>query len=66
MGAEQLKPERTQSGKASGCGDQDSGAVSWSMIAAKLMSAINRWAPVGYEDETGFHYGAEPLAEELS
>jgi hypothetical protein len=26
-------------------------------IAAKVRAAINAQVPVGYEDETGFHYG---------
>jgi hypothetical protein len=25
-------------------------------IIAKLRAAIEAWVPVGYEDETGFHY----------
>ena len=28
-------------------------------IIAKLRAAIEVRAPVGYEDETGFHYGAD-------
>jgi len=30
-------------------------------IAAKLYSAIESRIPVGYEDETGFHYGIKTL-----
>jgi len=25
-------------------------------IVEKLRAALERWVPVGYEDETGFHY----------
>jgi hypothetical protein len=32
----------------------------WTRIVAAWYAAINFLAPIGYEDETGFHYGAMP------
>jgi hypothetical protein len=32
-------------------------------IIAKLRAAMERQVPIGYEDEDGFHYGAEPAGK---
>ena len=32
-----------------------------SALVAKLRAAFNTGVPVGYQDEDGFHFGAEPL-----
>jgi hypothetical protein len=32
-------------------------------ILAKLRAAMDKQAPVGYQDENGFHYGAQPVAK---
>jgi hypothetical protein len=29
-------------------------------LLAKLQAALDRRVPLGYEDEDGFHYGAQP------
>jgi len=34
------------------------------MIAA-FRAGIGAWIPLGYQDETGFHYGLEPIASIL-
>jgi hypothetical protein len=34
-------------------------------IIAKLKHAIEIQIPTGYEDETGFHFGTEPVREKL-
>jgi hypothetical protein len=34
-------------------------------IIAKLKNAIKSSAPVGYQDETGFHYGVKPVDQEV-
>jgi hypothetical protein len=31
--------------------------------AVTCQAAINHLAPIGYEDETGFHYGAMPVSD---
>jgi hypothetical protein len=36
----------------------------WAMIAA-FRAGIGAWIPLGYQDETGFHYGLEPIASIL-
>ena len=33
-------------------------------IAGKIRFAINRRIPVGFEDETGFHLGVQPVRED--
>lgn len=33
-------------------------------IAAKVQAAFEAEAPLGYEDETGFHVGVKPRGEE--
>jgi hypothetical protein len=35
-------------------------------IAAKVRAAIEAQAPIGYEDETGFHTGVKPRDEEAA
>ena len=30
-------------------------------IYAKLRAAMEKQAPLGYQDENGFHYGVEPV-----
>jgi hypothetical protein len=32
----------------------------WSRLIEKLLAAFRSRAPVGYEDETGFHFGDRP------
>jgi hypothetical protein len=34
-------------------------------IIAKLWASIKARIPLGYEDETGFHYGIEPISLSL-
>lgn len=34
-----------------------------SRLAAILDAALLRLIPLGYEDDTGFHYGVEPLPQ---
>lgn len=31
------------------------------IILGKLRAALERLAPMGFEDDAGFHYGAEPV-----
>lgn len=33
-------------------------------MIGKLLAAVAALAPMGYEDEAGFHYGAEPQSPE--
>ncbi len=33
-------------------------------VAGKIRFAINRRIPVGFEDETGFHLGVQPVREQ--
>jgi hypothetical protein len=33
---------------------------SWPRLIEKLLAAFRSEAPVGYEDETGFHFGVRP------
>ena len=33
-------------------------------IMAKLRNAVKNHIPVGYQDETGFHYGVKPVDKE--
>jgi hypothetical protein len=35
-------------------------------IAAKMRAAIDGLAPIGYQDETGFHTGVKPRDEEAA
>lgn len=35
-------------------------------LAAKVRAAIEAQAPVGYQDETGFHTGTKPRNEEAA
>jgi len=35
---------------------------SWTRIAVIWRTAINYLVPIGYEDETGFHYGEMPVS----
>jgi len=45
--------------------DCSNGRIAWHQVGSPvrirdlLRAAINAWAPVGYEDETGFHYGVD-------
>jgi len=32
-------------------------------IIAKIRAAVEQQAPIGYEDENGFHLGAEPAGK---
>ena len=32
-----------------------------SYYGAAILYAYTQFAPIGYEDETGFHYGEQPL-----
>ena len=32
-------------------------------ILAKIRAAVDKQAPVGYEDENGFHFGVQPAAK---
>jgi hypothetical protein len=32
-------------------------------IIARIRAAMDKQIPVGYEDENGFHYGAEPAGK---
>jgi hypothetical protein len=34
----------------------------WTRVAVTCQEAINHLAPIGYEDETGFHYGGMPVS----
>jgi hypothetical protein len=34
---------------------------SWTRIAIAWRTTINYLVPIGYEDETGFHYGEMPV-----
>ncbi|MBE0543763.1 MAG: hypothetical protein IH623_20655 [Verrucomicrobia bacterium] len=40
-------------------------AGGWQRIVARWEAAIDYVVPVGYEDETGFHYGEVPAEAEL-
>ena len=33
------------------------GLLPWEMLVASLQNALACWVPLGYEDETGFHFG---------
>jgi len=35
---------------------------SWTRLAVTWHKAINYFVPIGYEDETGFHYGEMPAS----
>jgi hypothetical protein len=39
----------------------DARSGSWTRIAGAWHAAINYLVPIGYEDETGFHYGEMPV-----
>ena len=34
-------------------------------ILAKLRAAMEKQAPIGYQDEDGFHFGAEPARKAI-
>ena len=34
----------------------------WTRVAIAWRAVINHLAPIGYEDETGFHYGEMPAS----
>jgi hypothetical protein len=34
-------------------------------LIAKLHAALEKRAPLGYEDENGFHFGAEPAGKAI-
>jgi hypothetical protein len=36
---------------------------SWTRLAVTWRAAINFFVPIGYEDETGFHYGKMPSSK---
>ncbi len=38
----------------------------FALIAAKVRAAIDGMAPVGYQDETGFHTGVKPRDEQAA
>ena len=40
------------------------GGFSPAGIIAKLRNAVKNHIPVGYQDETGFHYGDKPVDKE--
>jgi len=35
-------------------------------ILAKIRAAMEKQVPIGYQDENGFHYGAEPVSQSNS
>lgn len=35
----------------------------WSKLRTAWEGVLEKLAPLGYEDETGFHFGVEPVAE---
>jgi hypothetical protein len=39
---------------------------SWTRLAVTWRAAINFFVPIGYEDETGFHYGQKPASKTAS
>lgn len=43
-----------------------SGSIGYSPagIIARLKNAVKAHVPVGYQDETGFHYGVKPTEKE--
>jgi hypothetical protein len=36
---------------------------SWTRLAVAWRAAINHHVPIGYQDETGFHYGQMPVPD---
>jgi len=37
--------------------------VLFAAFLAKLQAALDKRAPMGYQDENGFHFGPEPVRE---
>jgi hypothetical protein len=37
-------------------------SASWARIAVTWHTALDHFVPIGYEDESGFHYGEMPVA----
>jgi hypothetical protein len=39
-------------------------ALIFATVLAKLHAALEKRVPLGYQDEEGFHYGAEPVGDD--